>query len=182
MEWTNETKFCKNFFCRGNFIPFLRKRFKIWDHFFPLLFLKDSENQKSLDNGLWEVGAKRPLNGVRNINTKKTLLSKAIFTQKQYFFVRQFYTLYYLKISNLRPLLSSTFPLGFRIEIFFGHPTLGYGGKKTFKRYLNSERTHRQTHTHIWTNRLIKSIGPLLSITFPQGFRISKHFGHPILG
>ena len=38
--------------------------FQIWDHFFPLLFPKDSENLKSLDIGLWEVRAKRRLNGV----------------------------------------------------------------------------------------------------------------------
>ena len=36
------------------------------------------------------------------------------------------------------------------------------GGKKTFKLYLKSEQTDRQTHTqtHILTNRLIESIGP----------------------
>ena len=33
-------------------------------------------------------------------------------------------------------------------------------GQMIFKRYLNSEQTHRHTHTHIWTNRLIDSIGP----------------------
>ena len=39
---------------------------------------------------------------------------------------------------------------------------LGSGGKKTFKWYLKSEQTHRQTYTqtHIWTNRLTESIGP----------------------
>ena len=68
--------------------------FQIGDHFFSLLFPKDSENLKSLDIGLWEVGAKRRLNGVRNTNTKKILLSKAKFAQKQALFVRRFYTLY----------------------------------------------------------------------------------------
>ena len=35
----------------------------MWDHFFPLLFPKDSESLKILDIQLREVGAKRPLNG-----------------------------------------------------------------------------------------------------------------------
>ena len=47
-------KSVKNFFCRGNFTPFMSKSFKIWDHFFPLLLPKDSKNLKSLDIGLWE--------------------------------------------------------------------------------------------------------------------------------
>ena len=50
---------------RGNFTPFISKSFKIWDHFFPLLFQKDSKNLKSLYIGLREVGAKRRLNGVK---------------------------------------------------------------------------------------------------------------------
>ena len=88
-------KICKkNLFRSGNFTPFMSNSFQIGDHFFSLLFPKDSENLKSLDIGLLEVGAKRRLNGVRNINTKKILLSKAKFSQKQALFVRRFYTLY----------------------------------------------------------------------------------------
>ena len=70
-----------------------RESFQIWDHFFPLLFTKDSKNLKSLDIRLKDVGAERPLNRVRNTDTKKILLSKAKFALKQ-FFARQFYTLY----------------------------------------------------------------------------------------
>ena len=43
----------------------MSKSFQIWDHFFPLLLPKDSENLKSLDIWLQEVGAKRPVNRVR---------------------------------------------------------------------------------------------------------------------
>ena len=45
---------------------------------------------------------------------------------------------------------SITFPQGFRISKNIGHPTLGSGGKKTFKQYLKSEQTHGWTdrHTH----------------------------------
>ena len=57
-------KSVKNFLCRGDFTPIMSKSFQIWDHFFSLLFPKDSENLKSLDIGLREVGAKRRLNGV----------------------------------------------------------------------------------------------------------------------
>ena len=57
----------KNFFCRGNFTPLLSKKVQIWDNFFPLLFFKDSKYIKSLDIGLWEVGAKRSLNKVNKV-------------------------------------------------------------------------------------------------------------------
>ena len=43
----------------------MSKSFQIWNHFFSLLFLDDSENLKCLDIGLCKVGAKRPLNSVR---------------------------------------------------------------------------------------------------------------------
>ena len=38
------------------------------DHFFSLLFPKDSESLKILDIRLREVGAKRPLNGTSKVN------------------------------------------------------------------------------------------------------------------
>ena len=62
----------------------------------------------------------------------------------------------------MRPLLSITFPQGFRISKNIGHPTSVSGGKKTVKRHLKIEHTHRETNTHtdIWTFRLIESIGP----------------------
>ena len=63
----------KTFFLRGNFTPFISKSFQIWDHFFPLLFPKYSENLKSLDIGLWEVGAKRHLNGLIKWRRKKSV-------------------------------------------------------------------------------------------------------------
>ena len=60
-HWTSRSeqmkkKSFKNFFRRGNFTPFMSKLFQIWDHFFPLLFPKNSKNLKSLDNGLYKVG------------------------------------------------------------------------------------------------------------------------------
>ena len=79
-------------------------------------------------------------------NTKKILLVRQN-SQKNYFFLcaQRFYTFYKQKFSNWRPLLSITFPQGFRISKNIGHPTSGSGGKKTVKRYLKSEHTDRQT-------------------------------------
>ena len=41
----------------------------MFDHFFPLLFPRDSESLKILDIRFWEVGAKRLLNGISKVNT-----------------------------------------------------------------------------------------------------------------
>ena len=59
-------KFLKK--CRGDFTPFLSKSCQILHHFFPLLFPKVSENQKLLDIGHWEAGAKRLLNKVKKFD------------------------------------------------------------------------------------------------------------------
>ena len=67
---------------------------------------------------------------------------------------QQFQTTCNHKSSNLRPLLSITFPQEFRIFINIGHPASESGGKKTFTRYLKSEQTETRT------NQLIESIGP----------------------
>ena len=47
----------------GDLRPLANKDVQMLDHFFPLLFPKDSESLKILDIRLREVGAKRPLNG-----------------------------------------------------------------------------------------------------------------------
>ena len=70
-------------------------------------------------------------------------------------------------ITQLRPLLSITFPQGFGISKHIGHPTSGSGGKKTVKRYLKSEQTdgHTDTRTHgqtdISTYRKHRPRGPM---------------------
>ena len=65
--------------------------------------------------------------------------------QKKTFFAQRFQTIFQQKCSNLRPLLSITFPQEFRISKNIGYPILGSGGKKAFKRYLKSEYTDGQT-------------------------------------
>ena len=64
------------------------------------------------------------------------------------FFARRFQTTSKQKCLNVTPLLSITFPQGFRISKNIGHPTSGSGGKKTVKRYLKGEQTHKQTDGH----------------------------------
>ena len=54
----------------GNFRQLSNKNVQIWDHFFPLLFPKDSKSLKILDIQLWEMGAKRHLNGTSKVNTQ----------------------------------------------------------------------------------------------------------------
>ena len=61
----------KNFFVRGDFRPLPNKNAQMLDLFFPLLFPKDSESLKILDIGLWEVGAKRPINGTSKVIKEK---------------------------------------------------------------------------------------------------------------
>ena len=61
----------KNFFARGDFRPLPNKNVQMLDHFFQLLFPKDSESIKILDIRLREVGAKRPLNGTSKVEKVK---------------------------------------------------------------------------------------------------------------
>ena len=72
------TKFCsvrqnlpknKLFLC-GLLAPFTSKSSQIWDHFFLVLFPKDSKSLKFLDIRLWEVGSKRRLNGTSKVNRR----------------------------------------------------------------------------------------------------------------
>ena len=49
---------------------------------------------------------------------------------------------------SLRPRLSIKFYPRIPNLQKFGHPTSGSGSKKTFKRYLKREQTHRHTHIH----------------------------------
>ena len=55
---------------RGDFKPFISKNVQILDHFFPLLFPKDSESLKTVDIRLQDMGARRRLNGTSRVNTR----------------------------------------------------------------------------------------------------------------
>ena len=52
------TKAKSKFFLRGDFRPLRNKNVQMLDHFFPLLYPKDSESLKILDIRLREVGTK----------------------------------------------------------------------------------------------------------------------------
>ena len=84
------------------------------------------------------------------------------------FFARRFQTTSKHKCLNVTPLLSITFPQGFRISKNIGHPTSGSGGKKTIKRYLKSEHTNKQTNRQTYrymdisTYRKHRPRGPML--------------------
>ena len=73
------------------------------------------------------------------------------------------------KVEKKTFFLRGDFPKDFESRNI-GHPTSESGGKKTVKRYLKSEQTHRRTHgqtdtrtdghTDRQTFRLLESIGP----------------------
>ena len=65
-------------------------------------------------------------------DTKKILLVRQNSQQQKIFFTRQFYTLHEEKFSNLRPLLSITFPQGFQEPKKFR--LCEVGGKMTLER------------------------------------------------
>ena len=69
----------KTFFLRGYFRPLPNKNVQMLDHFFPLLFPKDSESLKILDIRLREVGAKRPLKKTENQRRPKKVKKKTFF-------------------------------------------------------------------------------------------------------
>ena len=91
------------------------------------------------------------------------------------------------KMFKCQTTFSITFPQGFRISKNIGHPTGGSGGKKTVKRYLKSGKSEEKKAFFARRFETIfkqkcSYLRPLLSITFPQGFRISKNIGHPTSG
>ena len=95
---------------------------------------------------------------------------------------RRFYTLYEQKFSNLKPILSITFPQKFQKSKKFGHCTSVIGGKKTFKRNEQMKKIRKKLFSpcqfYTLYEQQFSNLRPLLSITFPQGFRISKKLGH----
>ena len=122
------------------------KVFKFETTSFHFFFPKDSENLKSLDIGLQEVGVKRRLNGMAWKKLVKHFFAAAILHRL------------WPKNSNLRPLFSHYFPPRILKIKKFAHWTLGSGGKKIVKQSGKAWRTNKQTH--IWIFQLIERIGP----------------------
>ena len=70
--------------------------------------------------------------------------TKAKSAKKELFFARRFQTTSKQKCSNVRPLLSTTFPQGFQISKDIGHSTLGSGVKKTVKKDRKPKKTKKK--------------------------------------
>ena len=158
-------KNCKNLVWPLQFYTLYEPKFSNLRHFFQLLFSKVSKNLKSLDIGLREVGAKRPLNGGRNTNTKKNPAQWGKICSKTIKFLRCDFTPFIIKSfkiwDHFFPLL---FPKDSKFSKIFGHLTSGSGGIRTFECYLKSKQTYRQTHTHMdkSTYRKHQPRGPML--------------------
>ena len=120
---------------RGDFRPLPKKNLQIIDHFFPLLFPKDSESLKILDIQLQKVGEKRPLNGTSKVNKVR---------EKKLFFYAAIFDNFQKKMFISETTSCHYFPQEFRISKNIGHPTSGSGGKKTIKRYLKSEKSEEE--------------------------------------
>ena len=134
----------------------MSKSLLIWDHFHSLLFPNDSENLKSLDIGLQEVGSKRQVNWVRNADTKKSCSLRQSLSKNKLFLPGIF-----------TPLFGKSFQIW---EHFF--PLLFTKDSKSLKildiwlQKLGAKRrldgtskvnTHTGKHKHMWKNQLKKT-------------------------
>ena len=117
------------------FRPFLSKNVQIWDHFFPLLFPKDSESLKIIDIRLLKVGAKRRWNGTLKVNK----LKKNMWKKKKC-------------RGDFKPFLSKNY----QIRLW------EVGAKRHLRTTSKSEQTNTQTHrrTHRRTFQLIEKHWP----------------------
>ena len=84
-----------------------------------------------------DFGSKRPLKKTENRTRPKKV------KKKNFFFARRFQAIFNQKCSYLIPLLSITFPQGFRISKNIGPPTSGSGGKKTVKKDQKPKKTEK---------------------------------------
>ena len=69
--WTKAKSAKKKLFLRCDFRPLPNKNVQMLDHFFPLLFPKNSKSLKILDIRLWKVGSKIPLKKTKNLRRPK---------------------------------------------------------------------------------------------------------------
>jgi hypothetical protein len=85
------------------------------------------------------VGAKIPLKRPKTEEDRKKVKKVE---KKKLFFVTLFSTIFKQTCSYMRPLLSITFPQGFRI-CKIGHLTSGSGGKKKVKKDRKPKKTEK---------------------------------------
>ena len=167
----------KNFFFARRFQTTSKQKCSNVRPLLSITFPQGLQISKNIGHPTSGSGGKKTVNGTSKVKKIK----------KNLFFARRFQTIFKQKCSYLRPLLSITLPQGFQILKNMGHPTLESGGKKTVKRYLKSEKSEEKK---LFFARRFQPIfkqkcsylRPLLSITFPQGFQISRNIGHPTSG
>ena len=102
--------------------------------------------------------------------------------------MRQFYTIYEQKFSNLRPPLFITFPQRFQKSKKFEHWTSGSGGKKTFKcskqmkRIFFYKNFFLPLQFYTLYEQKFPNLRPLICITFPLGLKKKKNVSTLDLG
>ena len=138
----------KNFFLRSDFRHFSNKKFHIWDHFFLLLFPKDSKSLQILDIRLREVGAKRPLNSTSKVKKwrKKTFFLRGDFRKFSNKNVHIWHDFFPLLFPNN---FESLKILDIRLREVGAKKTLN--GTSKVNRHTDGHtdrRTHRQTDGH----------------------------------
>ena len=85
--WTKAKSAKKNFFLRGNFRPLSNKNVQMLDHFFPLLFPKDSESLKYWTSDFGKWGQKDRKKKTKNRRRPKKVKKKNFFLRGDF---RQF--------------------------------------------------------------------------------------------
>ena len=139
----------KNFFLRGDFRQFLNNNVYIWDHFFPLLFPKDSESLKILDIRLQEVGAKRPLKKTENRRRPKKVKKKKLrgdfrqFSKKNVHIWDHFFLLLFPKDSESLKILDIRLR-----EVGAKRPLNGTSKVNKHTHRQTHRQTYRQTDGH----------------------------------
>ena len=107
--------------------------------------------------------------------------------KKKLFFARRFETTSKQKCSNVRPLLSITYPLDSESLNILDIRLWEVGAKRRLKRTskVKNERRKKTFFCAVILDNFKQKcsyLRPLLSITFPQGLRISKNIGHTTSG
>ena len=129
-------------------------------------------------------------NADSSIDTNKILIVRQNSPKEYNFFLR----------GNFTPFTSKSFQIWDHLFLLlflkdskikekkFEHWTSGSWGKKTFER--NEQRRKKWVNNYFFLplrlytlfEQRFSNLRPLCSITFPQGFRLSKKFGHWTLG
>ena len=134
---------------------------------------KEEEKSRGDFTPLWEVGVKRPLNRVNK--WKKNV--------KNFFCLKNFTPLLNKKVQIWDHFFPLLFPNDSKYLKFLDIGLQEVGGKKTSKRSKQMTKIHKTVffcHGNFAPifEQKISNLTPFLSINCPQGFWITKKFGH----